>query len=54
MNEIQIICELRGIGFEIIAPAGGPYSVKHCSGSRITKPFDLPELQEFLKEQRCQ
>ena len=52
MNESQIICELRGKGFEIIAPAGGPYSVKDCAGSRITKPFNLSALQEFLKEQR--
>lgn len=53
MNENQIILELRGRGFEIIAPAGGPYSVKDGSGSRITKPINLLELQEFLKEQRC-
>nr|NIQ97628.1 hypothetical protein [Desulfuromonadales bacterium]NIS43567.1 hypothetical protein [Desulfuromonadales bacterium] len=52
MNEAQVITELRGRGFEIIAPAGGPYSVKDDFGSRVTKPFNLLELQEFLKEQR--
>ena len=52
MNESQVITELRGRGFEIIAPAGGPYSVKDDLGSRVTKPFNLLELQEFLKEQR--
>lgn len=52
MNESQVITELRGRGFEIIAPAGGPYSVKDGLGSRVTKPFNLLELQEFLKEQR--
>ncbi len=54
MNESQIIRELRTLGFEIIAPAGGPYCVKDFSGGRITRPFDLPELQGFLKENRCQ
>ena len=54
MNESQIIRELRTMGFEIIAPAGGPYCVKDHSGGRITKPFDLLELQGFLKENRCQ
>jgi hypothetical protein len=54
MNESQIIRELRTMGFEIIAPAGGPYCVKDFSGGRITRPFDLPELQGFLMENRCQ
>jgi hypothetical protein len=54
MNESQIIRELRTMGYEIIAPAGGPYSVKDFSGGRITRPFDLPELQGFLMENRCQ
>ena len=54
MNESQIIRELRTLGFEIIAPAGGPYCVKDFSGGRITRPFDLPELQGFLMENRCQ
>ncbi len=54
LNESQIIRELRTMGFEIIAPSGGPYSVKDFSGGRITKPFDLVELQEFLKEKRSQ
>ena len=54
MNESQIIRELRTMGYEIIAPAGGPYSVKDFSGGRITRPFDLYELQGFLKENRCQ
>lgn len=54
MNESQIIRELRTMGYEIIAPAGGPYSVKDCSGGRITRPFDLIELQGFLLENRCQ
>ncbi len=54
MNESQIIREPRTLGFEIISPAGGPYSVKDHSGGRITKPFDLLELQGFLKENRCQ
>jgi len=54
MNESQIIRELRTMGYEIIAPAGGPYSVKDYSGGRITRPFDLIELQGFLKENRCQ
>ncbi len=54
MNEGQIIRELRTMGFEIIAPAGGPYCVKDHSGGRITKPFGLLELQGFLKENRCQ
>jgi cytoskeletal protein CcmA (bactofilin family) len=54
MNESQIIFELRTMGFEIIALAGGPYSVKDTSGGRVTKPFALVELQEFLKEKRSQ
>ncbi len=54
MNESQIIRELRTMSFEIIALAGGPYCVKDHSGGRITKPFDLLELQGFLKENRCQ
>lgn len=53
MIENQIIRELRVMGFEIIAPAGGPYSVTDTSGGRISKPFDLLELREFLKEMRA-
>ncbi len=54
MSENQIISELRQMGFDIIAPAGGPYTVKNRSGDRITKPFNFFELQEFLKEKRSQ
>ncbi len=54
MNESQIIRELRSMGYEIIAPSGGPYPVKSLNGDRITKPFTFIELQEFLKEKRSQ
>ncbi len=54
MSENQIISELRQMGFDIIAPAGGPYTVKNRSGDRITKPVKFFELQEFLTEKRSQ